>query len=98
MLNHDDARIVSQRPVELPVPDVERDHPCGTALENASVNPPVDAPISSASRPVTMIPNESRACASSAAASDDTGGRARSARAAHGSTRGPPWSPPVRPR
>jgi hypothetical protein len=33
VLNHYDARIVSKRPVKLPVPDVERDHPCRAARE-----------------------------------------------------------------
>ena len=33
VLNHHHARIVSQRPVELPVPDVERNHSCRAPLE-----------------------------------------------------------------
>ena len=33
VLNYHDAWIVSNRPVKLPVPDVERHDPCGTALE-----------------------------------------------------------------
>ncbi len=63
-LDHDDARIAAQPPVQLAVADVERDDARAPRCSSTSVKPPVDAPMSSASRPVTSMPKASSACAS----------------------------------
>ena len=63
-LAHDDARIVAQPPIELPVADVERDDARRAALEQHVGEAPVEAPMSSARRPATSRPKESSARAS----------------------------------
>ena len=45
-----------QRPGELPVADVDRDHLAAPARSSTSVNPPVDAPASRQRRPATLQP------------------------------------------
>ena len=47
-LDDDHARVVPQPPVELTVTDVERHHARAPRCSSTSVNPPVEAPMSSA--------------------------------------------------
>ena len=47
-LEHDDARVGAQPPVELAVADVERDDARAPRRSRTSVKPPVEAPMSSA--------------------------------------------------
>ena len=56
--------ILAQRPGELAVADVDRDHARAPRRSRQSVKPPVDAPTSSATAPATSMPNASSAPAS----------------------------------
>ena len=55
-LAHVDPRVGAQRPRELAVPDVDGHHLRAPRCSRQSVNPPVEAPASSARMPVTSTP------------------------------------------
>ena len=76
-LEHGDPRVVAELRVQLPVANVERDHPRAPACSRQSVKPPVDAPTSRQSRPSSSTSSRSSAFASFAAAGDEAAAVAR---------------------